>query len=69
MTECKYKLPCGWCDKFDKECTETKCKNNILQCDHDWRFECRMNGTVGKEIFTCRKCGITKTVDVSYTSY
>lgn len=18
--DCKYKLPCGWCDKFDKQC-------------------------------------------------
>ena len=27
--KCKYKLPCEWCDKFNKEC-ETDCNKRFI---------------------------------------
>lgn len=34
--DCKYKLPCGWCDKFDKQCGSTPAilNNNPYESIH-----------------------------------
>ena len=63
---CKYKLPCNWCDKFDKQCTEIDCKHNNT-CDHDWIHHHGYYSWNEKEqlpikeiVFQCRKCGETK---------
>jgi hypothetical protein len=43
MKECKYKLPCNWCDKFNKYCDMTEPIKIELpdpnKCDHDWKLE------------------------------
>lgn len=43
MKECKYKLPCNWCDKFNKYCDMTEPIKIELpdpnKCDHDWKVE------------------------------
>ncbi len=68
---CKYKLPCNWCEKFDKQCTE--CESD--KCDHDWTSDLTYvihpdnKMPVYKEVFVCRKCGKTEIVDASYISY
>lgn len=41
--ECKYKLPCNWCDKFNKYCDMTEPIKiefpDPEKCDHDWILE------------------------------
>ena len=68
MKECKYKLPCNWCDKFNKFCDMTEQIEIKLpdqnNCSHDWKIEQRIvfppedkNGKpycVIKQV--CRKC-------------
>lgn len=75
---CKYKFPCNWCEKFNKQCTEItkECQTTSTQqeCDHDWVFDLTYIVNSGKtpvykQIATCRKCGLTKTADASYMSY
>ena len=43
MKDCKYRLPCNWCDRLNKYCDmvepikiELPDTNN---CDHDWILE------------------------------
>lgn len=64
--DCKYKLPCNWCDKFNKQCTEINCKHND-KCNHDWvchhwysYWNEKEQCPVREIIFQCRKCGETK---------
>lgn len=64
--ECRYKLPCGWCDKFDKEC-KIECENRTLpfECDHDWIENSSYFFSHNKEIwihidYHCRRCGERK---------
>lgn len=45
---CKYRLPCGWCDKYDRRCeyvealiAEAEWKNTMKhecehECEHEW---------------------------------
>lgn len=70
--ECKYKLPCNWCEKFDKQCSEMNCScnntfKNIQECEHDWMFyysyscyEEKEKRYYYRQVYKCRKCGITK---------
>ena len=71
MKYCKYRLPCDWCDKFEKKCDKVKCKctDNIFpdpyECKHDWIEEHSYlyyeSGNCYKEIkYRCRKCVDTK---------
>lgn len=43
MKECKYRLPCNWCDKFNKFCDMSEPIKielpNANKCDHDWKVE------------------------------
>lgn len=31
---CVYKTPCGYCSKFNKECTEKRCEKNKNKLTH-----------------------------------
>ena len=70
MTECKYKLTCGWCDKFDKECDGRESnykqhkKIHLQECNHDWQMDYwYMEWSEEKQrpfrtiVFSCKKCG------------
>ena len=55
MEDCKYRLPCGRCNKFDKECDAPK------ECEHSWdtvKFEMTNNSFLYH--FKCSKCGEVK---------
>ena len=62
MKECKYRLPCNWCDRLNKYCDmvepikiELPDSNN---CDHDWEYSNTVKHTGGDYIhYRCRKCG------------
>lgn len=63
VENCKYRLSCNWCDKFNKFCDMSKpIEITILdpnKCDHDWRHEdSYINTETGecKHKYTCRKC-------------
>lgn len=70
--ECKYRLPCNWCDKFNKFCDMTEPIKIELpdanNCDHDWKAESTSmfpsdNGEpyyVTK--YVCRKCYTTELI-------
>ena len=50
MKECKYRLPCNWCDKFEKHC-------NMIDdnsCEHDWLYIGDNMG--GYPCYICSKC-------------
>lgn len=75
MKECKYRLPCNWCDKFNKKCEEVDYYKlpdpNI--CLHDWILEkiyaCNSEESTlkyrGK--FVCRKCHAVEIRDINKT--
>ena len=60
MKECKYRLPCDWCDKFDKKCEEID--YYVLQkpkeCNHDWILEEQeiVNQKVCYKTYKCSIC-------------
>ena len=67
---CKYLLPCGVCDKYDKRCdvveTEVElCEAQLKQgCKHDWKVDKVITFPPGKTSNAyrhirrvCRKCG------------
>lgn len=55
MEDCKYRLPCGRCEKLGAPCDAPK------ECKHDWE---RINFTMTNDdiIFhsKCRKCSVLK---------
>lgn len=55
MEDCKYRLPCGRCEKLGAPCDAPK------ECEHDWE---RINFTMTNDdiIFRskCRKCNALK---------
>lgn len=54
MKECKYRLPCNWCDKFDKHCDMTKQDT----CEHDWLYI--GENAIGNSCYICSKCQMLK---------
>ena len=72
-TECKYKLPCGWCDRLNDKCIfeqaceaikSTENQDNDTQieqaiCIHEWEPVNSIN-TAGY-VYRCKKCGTMKT--------
>lgn len=64
MKECKYRLPCGWCDKYDKFCDLSMEQINSTvedKCEHDWKFSESRVHTGGTDVYyKCSKCGATK---------
>lgn len=65
MEECKYRLPCGRCDKFNKECDAPK--DNVLnECEHSWEvtsFDLKNDDLYF--YYTCRKCGSIRVTPLS----
>ena len=74
MKECKYRLPCDWCDKFNKKCKEIDYYEftfpDTNKCDHDWQVEnvyayCDDNEELRHRAkYVCRKCHSTETREV-----
>lgn len=74
LKECKYRLPCGWCDKRNEKCellqksisvTFSPKREHILavnayqhSCKHEWIMT---NQTTPGNYYKCFKCGATKT--------
>ena len=70
---CKYRLPCGRCDKFNTDCDLTpndirfivedeskdkEWKEHDKKCEHNWVFCKSIMHTGGKDIvYRCSKCG------------
>ena len=76
IKDCKYRLPCGWCDRQNKICqfeahTEAvyidKLPKEVLTTEYDLsnkpciEHEWECSGAdTGGWTYTCRKCGATK---------
>lgn len=69
IKDCKYRLPCNWCDKYNRRCEAIESAFEIeklkQECMHE-DFECKLEKTPyynGKgytyyiEKKKCRKCG------------
>lgn len=48
LRDCKYRLPCAWCDKYDRQCLaveyeiskqEQEKNSKPTECIHDWVVE------------------------------
>lgn len=74
MQNCKYKLPCGWCDRKNEMCMYELQTQNINEsldckvtnkpvCEHVWY--CSGANTLGW-VYTCSKCGKTEHRSYSY---
>lgn len=57
--DCKYRLPCGRCDKYDKECDAPECKHNWKFVQEYWNSE--TNYFFKK--YVCTECG-----DIEYVA-
>lgn len=65
MKECKYRLPCDWCDKFDKKCEEVDYYElqNPNTCEHNWKLLDEWFDYDNKYVlqrYLCKKCGETE---------
>lgn len=75
MEECKYRLPCDWCDKFNKKCEEVDYGlPNQDKCNHDWQLEniyayCDSsdNKVRHRAKYVCRKCYVVEVREVDKT--
>ena len=71
MKECKYRLPCNWCDVTNNYCdmaepSTTKCEHD----EHEWVFYKSTENTSGSQIYyRCRKCGAIRMIDESCNIY
>lgn len=67
---CKYRLPCAWCEKYDRECLVVKYENekqeqekklSSIKCDHEWNCYKTVPHTGGTDYYyRCNKCGALK---------
>lgn len=84
LQECKYRLPCNWCDKYDRMCEavlyeiykENQEKNvgrpepKEKKCDHQWSFwETRENTGGTYTYYRCNKCGSMMVRDSNGITY
>ena len=80
MKECKYRLPCNWCDKLNKYCDITEPIKielpNPDSCNHDWELECRYTNLSEdnrnyyyRYKYVCRKCYEVKITDDIISEY
>ena len=72
MEHCKYKLPCGRCDKYDIPCEMSEVmpipmtmdtEDGIKECEHTWylRSDNLHEGDMKiVKVYQCMKCGMTK---------
>ena len=67
LRDCKYRLPCAWCDKYDRPCEavqyevakqEQEKNSNATKCDHNWEWI--SSSSVGNVTYRCTKCGTLK---------
>lgn len=80
MSDCKYKLPCGWCDLKNERCEFKNSVSDISaakkttdsytlpissHCEHIW--ECIGMSTSGLK-YRCSVCGIVKSEPVTNTT-
>lgn len=67
LKDCKYRLPCGWCDKYDIQCLliehevgKQEQENNSKQteCEHNWILEEQeiVNQKVCYKTYRCSIC-------------
>lgn len=78
IPECKYRLPCGWCDRNNELCViyqsykvrydpdnDVVSKDESLnkdECDHHWVY----TGSVdGSNCYQCSKCGMGRIMSSS----
>lgn len=79
LQDCKYKLPCNWCDKYDRMCEavlmeielERKLKNERnAECKHEWfceevwHFPNDFGEQINRARFVCRLCGEKYTTNI-----
>ena len=72
MKDCKYRLPCNWCDKFNRFCEMSESIEIMLSdssnCDHDWKTEetYMFPSDKGEPYYVtklvCRKCHESKKI-------
>lgn len=74
LKECKYRLPCGWCDKYNRRCEciefeiakleyEKLHNEKSKECEHHWELtDHRGSRDIHIGEWTCPECGQTKTV-------
>lgn len=57
MENCKYKLPCGWCDRTNDVCKleMTQSEYEPVECAHNWEHKGSLENGYG--VFQCKYCG------------
>ena len=63
MEDCKFRLPCGRCEKLGAPCDAPK---EPKECEHSWdtvKFEMTNNGFLYH--FKCSKCGEVKVLPLA----
>lgn len=78
LQECKYRLPCNWCDKYDRMCEavlfeifkeEQERNRKPEECEHECEHEWRYEGQLGnRHHYTCIKCNTLKAVPLKNLS-
>lgn len=67
MKDCKYRLPCNWCDRLNKYCDMVESIKIELpdtnKCDHDWVLESTYQHPEDirnrwYKRYVCSKCGM-----------
>lgn len=70
LRDCKYRLPCAWCDKYDRPCEaveyellkqqeEITKKLKSEECEHEWKYEGQLGN---RHHYRCVKCDTLKAV-------
>ena len=67
LRDCKYRLPCNWCDKYDRMCEavllelEKEKIKRQEKCEHDWvlwsTIKSGFKNINDTKIYICAKCG------------
>ena len=73
MKECKYRLPCDWCDRCNKLCDMSLIGKPISECKHpEWKTEKaeavtkEEAGCVTYYTLRCSMCGKTRIKRVEF---
>lgn len=73
MKDCRYRLPCNWCDKHNRMCDEVLFEihkqeqenTELKECEHEWIM---IGSTIDSfdvvNHYTCSKCGIQKSLSL-----
>mgnify|MGYP003322350931 CR=1 FL=1 len=64
VEKCKYLLPCGRCDKFNRDCDKNiRFPTVQINCEHDLEFvesKTFASDFTRQELYRCTKCGSEK---------